>query len=66
MAPYDDTRALLVRIRLVKGLTDQLVRQKRRLPDHLIRKLAGLVELCDHLLRVGRNVREHLIPVEIL
>ena len=44
MHPCDDASALLVSVRLIKGLSDHRVCDQRRLPYDLIRQQTGLVE----------------------
>ena len=63
MHPGDDSRASLVRIRLVQSLPDQFIGNERRLPYNLIRKIAGCIQRLHDLLRMLRHVSQAHVPV---
>ena len=66
MHPGNDARTVLIVVRLVKGLPDELVGDQGRLPDQFERQLSAFVQLLHDFFGVGSDMSKALISVQIL
>ena len=66
MAPGNHTGAVLIHIRLIERLTDQLVGDQRRFPYHFIGQIAGSIQSLHNFLRMLRHMGQTLVSIQIL
>ena len=66
MHPGNDARTVLIVVRLVKGLPDELVSDQGRLPYQFERKLSAFVQLLHDFFGMGSDMSKALISVQIL
>ena len=64
--PCDNACTFFIRICLVEGLSDQLIRDQSRLPNHLKGQNSRLIKLFHNDLGMLRHFFQTLVPVEIL